>query len=71
MPCIFCHKLVQINFAFKHLQTKKCLSMQSLDSDDRNKQLLEFRKRINEMRSDIRLNDEDAEEQDEHDDLLA
>ena len=39
--------------------------------DNRNTKLLEFKKRINEMRSDIRLNDEDAEEQDEHDDLLV
>ena len=58
LPCIFCSKLVQLNGALLHLKTAKCKCMQSVNNYD--ELLIEYKK-INELRSSIRLNDDAIE----------
>ena len=61
LPCIFCNNLVQLNNALNHLKTSKCKAMQNQNLDNKDELLSEYKKRINEMRSDIRLNDDEED----------
>lgn len=58
LPCIFCNSLVQLNNAINHLRTSKCKAIQNQNLNNKDELLLEYKKRINEMRSNIRLNDD-------------
>lgn len=53
LPCIFCHNIIQLNACTSHMKTNKCITIQkSIDNYD--SLLIDFKRKINEMRSTIR-----------------
>mgnify|MGYP004006750973 CR=1 FL=1 len=57
-PCIFCHNIIQLNACMTHLRTHKCTEIQKT-INNYDELLIKFKRNINEMRSSLRLqNDE-------------
>ena len=59
IPCIFCHKLVQLNATNTHLRTKKCKQIQT-EINNYDELIVKHKRKINDLKSSLRLeNDED------------
>ncbi len=54
IPCIFCHKLVQLNATNTHLRTKTCISIQQA-IDNYVELLVQHKRKINDIKCNLRL----------------
>ena len=69
IPCVYCHKMIQLYNCKNHLKSKKCLELQRLmTNDEHKKKYLEYNKLINKMKSELRLSEEEDEEDEKDDD---
>ena len=62
LPCIFCHKLIQLNAVSFHLKTMYCKQIQN-GIDNQEKLLMEFKRKLNKLRAKIRFENEGIDEE--------
>ena len=53
IPCVYCNKHIQLNYCISHLNSKKCSIMQQ-SVNNYNELLNDYKKLINEIRSNLR-----------------
>lgn len=53
LPCIYCHKLVQLNACTTHVHTKKCKQLQE-SFDNKEELWIQYIRKINETKATIR-----------------
>ena len=70
IKCTFCGKLNNLHYIKSHLKTESCKQFQTiLDKSDYIKQLVDFMRIINELKSNIRLN-LNTDESDEENEII-
>lgn len=59
LPCVFCHKCVNLYYAKPHLKTKSCKALQELLSKEEIDNLyLKFVREINSLKSELKLKED-------------
>ena len=55
IPCAFCGSIISLHYSFYHLKSKKCKEVQKQES---NQKMIDFKKEINRLKSQLRFDRE-------------
>lgn len=56
LPCVFCHKCVNLYYARSHLKTKKCKALKEmLPKDESDNLYLKFIRDINQLKTELKF----------------
>ena len=59
LPCVFCHKCVNLYYAKSHLKTKNCKALQGMfPKEERDSLFLKFIQEINRLKSELNLKED-------------
>lgn len=59
LPCVFCHKCVNLYYSRSHLKTKRCKELQERVSTEEFENLyLKFIREINQLKSELKLKED-------------